>query len=244
MKRTLFLILMAITFTNAFSQERFTIICDSWPPYQIEEDGFVTGFSTEVVRAVLDKLKQPYETIVSYPWKRALTMIETNNAHGLFSANYTEDRTKFAWYPSESLIDSPWVIFGKKNSTYTGFESLKGKRIGTVRGYSYTAEFLNYINENCIVDEASDDETNFLKLDKGRIDFTVGDYGNGITIIKSAKYQDIKGFTDNPIKKDGLFLIFNKTKVNKEFVDKFSETLKDFKQTNMYKSLYNKYFSL
>jgi polar amino acid transport system substrate-binding protein len=183
-------------------------------------------------------------TISGYPWKRAVYMLKEGQADALFSANYTEEREKYAIYPKEPLIVSPWVVWVRTDSNiqFNVLNDLKGLNCGVVRGYSYTPEFWDFLKTKGRFSLVSDDETNFKKLGAKRIDYTVSELGNGLEIIKRLNLKDIIPLAGNPIKKDGLYIIFNKKTVSVEFADKFSQVLKEFKKTKDYKNIYNKYF--
>jgi polar amino acid transport system substrate-binding protein len=44
------------------------------------------------------------------------------------------------------------------------------------------------------------------------------------------------------LKEDNLYVIFSKERVSPEFVDAFSEALRQFKQTDAFRAIYHKYF--
>ncbi|WDP89837.1 MAG: amino acid ABC transporter substrate-binding protein [Desulfobacter sp.] len=231
--------------TQAWS-ESMDVACDEWPPYQVVEDsGKVSGFSTEVVKAVFERMGVTLNSLKAYPWKRALNNVQTGKVHALFSANFTQERTAFAWYPEEPLIDSPWVIWVKEGSgnTYTSLEDLKGKTVGVVNGYSYTEEFWDFVKANKAFQGANSDETNFKKLSGGRFEYAVAELGNGYHILKKLGIKGIVPVKAHPIKSAGLFIMFNKEKVSRELVEKFSQELKKFKMETGYQNLVNKYFS-
>lgn len=230
---------------NLFAGE-LRAVCDIWAPYQIEGGEEVTGFSTEVVRMVLQRMDGETMALRAFPWKRALMMIKDGEADMLFSANLSESRTEFARYPEEPLAESPWVLWVRKDRglRFDTLNDLKGRRIGVVRGYSYTEEFRNFIQKHATPDEVTDDRTNFLKLNSGRIDYTVAELGNGYHILRELKFKNIMPITENPIKTDGLYAIFNKDKVDSAFVDRFSDELKRLKSEPAYKSLRVRYFGL
>lgn len=218
-------------------------VCDIWPPYQFEtSEGQLIGFSLELTQSVLAEMDMTIEETISYPWKRALSTLETGRADGLFSANYTKDRTAFARYPEEVLVESPWLIWTRSNTAITSLADLKGKRIGVVLGYSYTPEFWDFIENNCVVERVFSDKTNFKKLSVGRLDAIIAEYGNGVHITQELGIDDIKPVWDFEIKRDGLYVIFNKRKFDKKFVQEFSNRLKAFKKTKEYRAIEAKYF--
>jgi len=220
------------------------LACDIWPPYQMETRDGLTGFSTEVVKAVLKEMDVEIESIEPYPWKRALTFLEHGFKDGLFSANFTPERETFAIYPKEMIVESPWVIWSRGNDAITSLDDLKGKTVGVVIGYSYTDEFWDFIQTYCTVDKVTTDEINFKKLHNGRIFATVAEYGNGMYLANKLGFTDIRPQKQVVIKEDGLYMMFNRDNVSQGFVDDFSERLAKFKTTDAYKALYQRYFTI
>lgn len=238
----IFLFLL-VPFSNVQSKN-LNIACDLWPPYQMIKDGNLTGYSVELVNAVAGKMDLKNISIKDYPWKRALHMVASGEVDALFSANYSRERENFVFYPKEPLIVSPWVLWVKEGSgiDFKTFEDLSGLNCGVVRGYSYTEDFWDFLKTKGRFSEVSDDETNFKKLEAGRIHYTVSELGNGYQIIRELGLKGIIPVLHTPVKKDGLYIIFNKNLNSKEFVENFSNAIEEFKKTSEYQLLYNKYF--
>lgn len=228
--------------TPASAEERpLKIICDIWPPYQIDHLDGITGYSTEIVAHVLKAMDVKHEPVTAYPWKRALTILESNHADGLFSANYAEDRLTFARYPEEVIVDSPWNIWSRGEQAFLSMDDLKGKRIGVVIGYSYTPEFWDFIQTYCEVEKVTSDRINFRKLSMGRLDATVAEYGNGIYLVRQLGLANVAPQKALEIKRDGLYMIFNRNTVKEGFVQEFSRQLRTFKATEAHRDLQRKY---
>lgn len=221
----------------------YRIICDIWPPYQIQDGNTVSGFSADVVRAVFDRLDEKTGKIDHYPWKRALSDFKAGHADAIFSANYTKARLEYARYPAETLLDTPWIIWSHQSQAITSLADLKGKTIGVVDGYSYTPAFWEFIRKHCRVEAANSDESNFRKLELGRLDAIVAEYGNGSYLVSELGRTAIVAHPEITIKKDGLYIMFNKKIVTERFVETFSNELKAFKKSDEYKRLYQTYFS-
>lgn len=218
------------------------LVCDIWPPYSMKTSDGLSGLSVEVVRAVYARLGLKDVKIRDLPWMRALDMARFGEADGLFSANYTPERTVYFNYPDEPLLETPWLVWTRKGVTVRTLDDLKGKRIGVVLGYSYTPEFWNFIQTYCSVEEVYNDKINFRKLALGRLDATVADLGNGLVLAASVG-GGIHPNPDSEIKRDGLYIVFNRKRVSKRFVQRFSNALKEFKATGAYKALWNKYMT-
>ena len=239
---------IAISFlfwTTAVGQTLPLIIdCDIWPPYQIKESGKITGYSTQIVQAVFDRLGQSVK-IEDFPWKRAYKRLKEGDSDGLFSAGYAEGRKMFSYFPEEPIFESSWVMWARKkdNLKFDSLDDLKGMRIGVVRGYSYTDEFWKEIKSRATYEEVSSDATNFKKLNAGRIDYIIAELGNGLYILENLDLHDIIPFTTMPIKKDQLYILFNKKTVSEDFVNMFSNELTRFKTTAPYQALRKQYIS-
>lgn len=222
------------------------LICDDWPPYQIVNNGKVGGFSTSVVDLVFKRMDVNVRRYRHYPWKRAITMLEKGMVDGLFSANKTPEREVYAYYPSESLVDSPWLVWSKQEDelVYSSFDDLLGKQIGLVRGYSYTPDFWQFVEMNKLYMLATSDEQNFKMLNAGRIDFTVAELGNALHVLKNNHIYNMHAYYKVPIKVDGLYVAFSKERVSLAMVERFSQELKKLKAEPLYQKLYEEFFSI
>lgn len=217
------------------------VICDIWPPYQIQEGEVVNGLAATMVRDVFDRMEVEIEELDGYPWKRALAILENGHADALFSANFTKDRKTFARYPDEVLFDSPWVIWTRGAQDIKSLDDLRGKSVGVVIGYSYTPEFWEFIETYCKVEKVSTDKINFKKLAIGRLDATVAEYGNATYLTRKLGLRGITPHRDIVIKNDGLYIMFNKDRIDADFVQRFSDELRDYKKTEAYKAVRREY---
>lgn len=244
--RIVMLMLLAVLVPSggAAGPGRLSLICDEWPPYQIVKNNQISGFSAAVVSTVLQRMGVAEIELSVYPWKRAVMMMKRGAADGLFSANYTKPRTAFARYPDEAIVQAPWVIWTREEDglTFDSWKDLAGLSVGLVRGYSYTPEFWQFVRDQACYEEVVDDEQNFKKLSAGRVDVIVAELGNGRYLLKRLGLKGIVPLTRHPVKVDGLYLIFSRTKVPDSFVQRFSRELARFKQTPLYRQLYDTHF--
>lgn len=242
-------ILMAAS-ANAEIKE-LSIATDDWPPYEFKVgdpgNEYVSGFSTEVIQAVLKKMNIGIKgKIEQYPWARGEKMVIDGSVDMLFTAATSEKRAQVTHYPTESLMESSWSFFIRKEDEgklkYDNFDDLKGKKIGVVRSYSYTPELWAFMEKEKNFEEVVGDEINVKKLMAKRIDYIAMDFGNGMALLKKMGLADKVVVLKNPIKTASLYAIFSQKTVEKDFVDKFSAELKEFKKTPEYKSIFDKYF--
>lgn len=221
------------------------LACDIWPPYQMYQNNELTGYSVGIVKAVYERMGIPLEQpIPTLPWSRCLSMLEDGSADAIFSANYAPARERYAAYPDEPLISTPWVIWSRSGHRFTSMEDLRNLRIGVVRQYSYTPEFWKFIQANCRVEKVSNDETNFKKLSAGHLNATVAELANGLYLLKKLDIKNIVPITHLKIRETGLYIIFSKKSVPHAFVEEFSRELSAFKATPQFRLLHDKYIDL
>lgn len=235
-------LLSFLAHSPSLATDPLSAICDIWPPYQYMEKGRLVGYSVEMVQSVFKSMDVELAEVQTLPWKRALSTFQETRTDVLFAANYTEQRDLFAHYPDEPLFESPWIIWSREPNRFQSLNELKGKRIGVVRGYSYTREFWVFIKTHCDVQEVITDEANFKKLDAGRVDAVIAELGNGHHLVRQYGLQKITAQPHIVIKKDGLYIIFNRDTISRQFVDTFSRELQWFKESEAHRELRRKYF--
>ncbi len=230
--------------TIAFGQSRaMKIDCDIWPPYQGKDVGELSGFSTQIIKSIFNRLQKPIQ-LNSFPWKRALKRLEHGDSDALFSVGYADERKLFSHYPEEPIFESNWVMWVRKgeNLNFNSWNDLDGMRIGVVNGYSYTEEFWLEIKSRATYEQVSNDETNFKKLNAGRIHYVIAELGNGFHLLHKLGLTEIIPLSEKIVKKDQLYIVFNKNSINEAFVRQFSNELKIFKTTPQYQEMKKRYF--
>lgn len=235
------LALLLLTGLPARAGSPVRLVCDVWPPYQLQTKSGVSGMSVEIVRAVYERMGYTEFAIQAFPWKRAMDTIRFAEADALFSINYTKERSLYLLYPDEPLFESAWIVWTRAGSSILTMDDLRGKKVGVVLGYSYTDEFWDFIRKNSVVEAAHSDDINFKKLSLGRLDAVAAEYGNGAYLSRTLDDKSIIPVPRIEIKKDGLYVVFSRKLHREEFVRRFSEELKAFKRTEAHRLIREKY---
>nr|WP_320192386.1 ABC transporter substrate-binding protein [uncultured Desulfobacter sp.] len=175
------------------------------------------------------------------------TSILRGRIDAAFSLSSNEKRRQACYFPNESLVDSQWVLFIRKEDegkiTFTSWNDLKGKKISVVLAYAYPPEFLKFLETEQNFETVIHDRQGFQMLNARRVDFVAAEYGNALALLEELKLSDqILPLLDHPISTMKLYIAFNKQTVRQQLVDNFSATLKIFKTTPAYEQLYKKYF--
>jgi len=253
MKRIAFAMIISFVLSGVFAADnrKMKIAVDIWPPYQFQVgvagNESMTGFSTDVILAVFKQMNIVVDGKISpYPWARAEAMVIDGSVDVLYTAASSDKRALITLYPSESLMESSWSFFVRKEDSgklkFDSLSDLKGKKVGVVRAYAYTPELWAFLEAEKNYEDVIKDDQNVSKLVAGRVDYIAMDYGNGLALLKSMGLLDKVVALKNPIKPISLYAIFSKKTVDKALVDEFSEKLKAFKKTKEYQQIFDKYF--
>lgn len=211
----------------------------SFPPYVYEENGQVKGIHADIVRVVLGRLGLDYE-IKTYPWKRVISMTDSNKI--TLSLSWVEKRERFQKYLMVGPIQYGRTVFMVKKNSNIQFNELKdlnAYKIGTISGYSYTKEF----DEADFLDKhpaTVDNATLISKLLKSRVDIIIGDESTLEFEAKRLGVSLVVKVLPKPLKVVGRYAVFPKENTHQAAI--FSNALNELKfDKEFYQSIVDKY---
>lgn len=241
MKSLLLLASLLLLSFPASATQTLVAASDLWPPF-IDPNNPTDGLSMEIVRAAYKT--QDYDIKLIYvPWARA----EDETYHGVYdllpNVWHTEARAKTLFYSTAYLANTVKFIKVKGDPfEYDGLHSLKGKVVGTLRGYNYGDAFLN--DSGFVREEVEFFITNIKKLMAKRIDVTLEDE----IVCKVAIAQndpamlDKVEFCKNPLSVNQLHVASGlKNPRHKEIVAAFNKGLAVIKVNGTYDAILKKY---
>ncbi len=239
----LFLALMLLLLsTPAFSADKTLVAAaDPYPPF-VDPDNAKQGLSLEIARAAF--ATQGYDVKLEImPWARAETGVVDGVYDILPNVWMTDARKKVLFY-SEPYATNVVKFMKRVDDAFEfqGLDSLKGKTIGTVRGYGYGSEFLNA--DSFTREEANALDVNVNKLIAGRIDLTLED-----EIVAKAQitHQDPTllekvAFTENALSRNDLHIASGlKNPRHQEIIDAFNKGLAEIKNNGVYQQIMSSY---
>lgn len=247
MKRLLFLIGLSQLFISLHAAT-ITLATDSWVPYSGKAGSEKEGFMVEIAKMAL---KEAGHTVVykNIPWARAITDCRKGKIEGIVGS-YVSDAPDFV-FPEEEAGRSVNMFYVLKDSKwqYKGVESLDGKILGGINGYSYGEVLDKYIARHKgnskkvqLIAGNSAKQQNLTKMQKGRIHIFVEDSAVMAAFLKKhPKFDKIKSAG---IANDGekVFIAFSPNNTNsKQFAKDLSEGIKAMRKDGRLKKILDKY---
>jgi len=176
-------IIMVVSIGNAFAAE-ITVVTEQYPPFNYEEAGEVKGVSSEVVKAVLQKVGVNVEIGV-YPWAQAYKMATTQSNVLIYSlARFPEREALFKWVGTIAPLDTYlYKLKSRKDLQISQLRDIAPYHVGVIRDAADHQYLVKQGFKNLEV--ASEYKFNLEKLKAGQIDLLVTQELWFITMVKS-----------------------------------------------------------
>lgn len=216
---------LALSAAAALAQAEILIAIDNAnPPFMYQQDGQPKGLYPMLVQGVFKRAGIAL-SIQAMPWKRALKKAE-NAEVGIAGIYKTAPRLAIFDY-SQPIFEEKLIVYVRRDQAFqfTQVSDLYGKRIGVIRGWSYT-EALDAAIENGQVEasENSSDEANFKKLASGRLDAVIAIELAGQRIIQQLQLTNMlalqPALSINP-----TYLVFAKQAQQQALLQRFDQSL-------------------
>jgi polar amino acid transport system substrate-binding protein len=183
---------------------KLTIVTEHLPPLSYEEHGVVTGYSTEIVNAILSNanLQAPIQVL---PWARAYQLAQTQANTLIFSMTRTKEREQeFVWIgPVSPRQIHLYKLKSRKDIQIRNPGDMRAYKLGLVREMASSKELIrNYVIEDKHIDYAPTVDSNMKKFLLGRVDLIV-------SLDWSAAYL-MKSLGRHPDELESVLLLDNK----------------------------------
>ncbi len=209
-------------------------------------DGQPTGFDVDVANALCEQIKRKCE-FVEQVWDSMIPGLNAKKYDVIISSmSITDDRMKEVDF-TDKYYNTPSRIVLKKGVKFTDAASIKGKKIGVLKGSTQEKYALGDLKPaGVIVNSYEAQDQVYLDIKSGRLDGTVADYmevtGGFLSKPEGAKYElvgpDLKmpqyfGYGA------GIALRKGEDKLKGEL----NEAIKAIRTNGTYKTLNDKYFA-
>ncbi|WP_163831002.1 substrate-binding periplasmic protein [Spartinivicinus ruber] len=236
----------------------FIIVGDSLhPPFSYLDNGVPKGIYVEIIMKAFKRMGRSDIKIELMPWKRALYMVETGLAQGIFPPHYFLDQRPYLKYYSVPIMQEISTVFcNVKNLMRVGinFKQLKSwpddlqsarfvLSLGVLMGGD---KFWRSVNNNELnTTNVTGPEAAIRKLAPGKLDCHINDRVTIQWYLKALKnedhtikLEDIKEVFQ--IEEEAGYLALSASLSNKEagnFFDKFNQEIQYMKKNGIVKQI-------
>ncbi len=146
-----------------------------YPPYAWYDGLTLRGASVDVVLAVLQVMKLPYELRYVGPFVRVLQNARFGDVDIITELKRNAEREDYLAFADTPIFTNPSSVFirADQNLKFTKREDLRGLRGGVTHGTRFGDGLDEYVEANLTVEVGPGIKENFLKLDAGRIDYFI-----------------------------------------------------------------------
>jgi len=238
-------VLAALPFPAAAQELR--ILTEELPPYNMTQNGQVTGLGTEVVQAVLKEAGMGGTAIQVLPWARAYDIALNDENVLIYSIARTPQREKlFKWVGV--IAPTHWYLFSlsERRLPVKTLEDARRYQIATVNedaGEQYLVAKGFQIGLN--LQSSNRYELNYEKLRGGRVDLWISNELNAMYLVRQAGDDPARSVLRAVALTDlgseaGLDMAFS-LRTPDAVVERFRKALETVKKNGTYESLQKKW---
>ena len=110
------LLFLSIALPTTVFSENVIVVTENYPPYSYEQEGKITGLSTDIVKCIMDESGLEYK-IELLPWARAYKMAFNRDDVLIYSVTRTTERENlFNWIAF--LGEAKFYLMGRSEENY------------------------------------------------------------------------------------------------------------------------------
>jgi polar amino acid transport system substrate-binding protein len=215
------------------------VFCDAAnPPFMYATtDQKASGIYPAIIAEAFSRMGVPVR-ISAEPWKRALAEVESGTG-GIGGIYKTAARLEKYDYSDELYVERlQMVTLAARPFTLSGLESLRGMRLGVLRGWSYGDAFDRArAAGDFTVEEVESDAQNLSKLQAGRIDAVIATReGADSSIAVSSSPRDFV-ILEPPLFETPTYLAFAKHARKTELLASFNTALASMRRDGTWEKI-------
>jgi polar amino acid transport system substrate-binding protein len=221
------------------SAEPVLVMVDSAnPPFMYATtDQKAAGIYPAIISEAFSRMGIPVR-ISAKPWKRALAEMESGRG-GIGGIYMTARRLEKYDFSDELHVENiQVVVLASRAFPYSGLESLRGRNVGVLRGWSYGDAFDQARADGVFrTEEVESDAQNLSKLQAERIDVMVATLEGANTSIAVSKSPGDFVILEPPLSVTPTYLAFSKQMNKKELLESFNKALASMRQDGTLKMI-------
>lgn len=230
---------LAMSVGSAHAQSSSTIVVGAdttFPPFETEKDGKVTGFDIDMIRAIA-KVEGLKVTIKTLPFNGIIPSLQTGAINAAVAGITIKDSRLQNVDFSDAYYKSGLSILVKKDSKITGFADLKGQVVATKKATSSVDYLTDHGFDASYIKQFQDIDTAYQALATGGAGAVLFD--NPVNINFKTSHPNFKTVGDLLT---GEYYGIAVSKRNPELTAKINDGLQKIMQNGEYHQLFVKYF--
>jgi polar amino acid transport system substrate-binding protein len=162
-----------------------------YPPLHWYDGKALHGASVMLTQRVFADMGVPVELRYVGPFPRLMANARQGTVDVVATLKRTPEREAFLRFTSVPAFSNPVSVFVARAHSfpYAGWADLAGHVGGITTGTRFGEPFDTYLQQHLRVETSSSLESNFRKLDVGRIDYLITGYYNGQAYIEAHRLQ-------------------------------------------------------
>ena len=209
-------------------------------------DGKPTGFDVDVATALCEQIKRKCE-FVEQVWDSMIPGLNAKKYDVIISSmSITDDRLKEVDF-TDKYYNTPSRIVLKKRVKFTDAASIKGKKLGVLKGSTQEKYALGELKTaGVVINSYEAQDQVYLDIKSGRLDGTVADYmevtGGFLSKPEGAKYELVGPDLKEP-KYFGYGAGIALRKGEDKLKGELNQAIKAIRGNGSYKTMADKYFA-
>ncbi|WP_028578805.1 substrate-binding periplasmic protein [Desulfogranum japonicum] len=241
----MFFAIMAVFVSYVQAETVRLAVDDANPPFMYMDSSTkkAAGLYPEMAKVLFREIGVDVD-VSAYAWKRTLQLSEEGQ-FGVIGI-YKNDKRMQIYDYSEPIFDEKIVVYAPAGQDFPFKDamSLKGKKVGVLKGWSYGDVFDKLKGSGELTaEENSADELNFKKLLAGRLDclLAIEEAGDSLVNKLGASGKVVK--FDPPLVVNSTYIVFAKKSNQGELLKKINATVSQMKGDGSYNTMLQEIFS-
>ena len=246
MRKTLFALAATTLVSSVFAAELRVGLNPAYEPFESKTpSGEIVGFDVDIANALCEQIQRKC-VFVESEWDSIIAGLQAKKYDVIISSmSITPERARVVDF-TQRYYKTPSAIVVKKGTPYTDPASLKGKRIGVLKGSTqekWAMGELKPVGATIVPYEAQDQV--YLDIKSGRLDGTVADkveVHGGFLRKPEGKDYGYVGPDQYETKYYGDGIGIGMRKGQKELKDQINAAIKTIRSNGTYNNIAKKYF--
>jgi len=208
-------------------------------------DGQPTGFDVDIANALCEQIKRKC-VFVEQVWDSMIPGLNAKKYDVIISSMSATDERKMEIDFSDKYYQTPSRVVLKKGTKFTDPASIKGKKIGVLKGSTQEKYAMDNLKPaGVVVSSYEAQDQVYLDIKAGRIDGTVADFlevtGGFLSKPEGAKYELV-----GPVLSDVKYFAGAAVALRKgedKLKGELNEAIKTIRANGTYKTINDKYFA-